>query len=115
MLYPQLSKGTWSGTPAGGIVWVQSIENLGPGHATRRHGHSYPYAVKMCIEYGILEPRSRLTRSILNNWDQIARAGGAAIHRATVGGLKDPRNVKKRHASGIVSCWVRIVWMKVVW
>ena len=115
MLHPQLSKGSWSGTLAGGIVWAQSNENLGPGHATRHHGHSYPYAVKTYIEHGVLELSSQLTRSILNNQGQTARAGGAAIHRATGGGLKDLCKIKKRHVSGIVSCWVRIVWMKVVW
>lgn len=109
MLCLQLSKGSWSGILAGGIVWAQSNENLGPGHAMRHHGHSYPYAVKMCTEHGDLEPNSQLTRSILNNWDQTARGGGAAIHRATGGGSQDPRRVMKRYASGIVSCWVQIV------
>lgn len=97
-------------------MWAQSNENLGLGHAMRHHGHSYHYSVKMCIEHGDLELGSQLTRSILSNWGQTARAGGVAIHRATGGGSQDPHRVMKTYASGIVSCWVRTtVWMEVVW
>jgi hypothetical protein len=107
MLHPQLSKGLRGETLAGVIVLAQSNENLGPGHATRHHGHSYRYAVKLCIEHGDLELGAQLTLSILNNRDQTARAGGAAINRAIGGGSQNPRKVTKRHASDIVSCWVR--------